>query len=69
MKLVQAKACTLLEFIALNFGGNQAAFAKAQGVKPPQVTQWLQKEFIVVNGLLYSPRRILNNATNNGARK
>lgn len=65
----QALACTLLEFIALQFGGNQSAFAKAQGVKPPQVTQWIQKDFIVVGGQLYSPRRILNNATNNGARK
>lgn len=55
----QAKACTLLEFIAFNFGGNQRAFAAAQGVQPPQVTQWVQKEFIVVNGNLYSPRREL----------
>lgn len=59
----QAHACTLLEFIALHFGGNQSAFAKAQGVKPPQVTQWLQKEFIVVNGQLYSPRRELKTLT------
>lgn len=55
----QAKACTLLEFIELHFGGNQRAFAAAQGVHPPQVTQWIQKDFIVVNGQLYSPRREL----------
>jgi DNA-binding transcriptional regulator YdaS (Cro superfamily) len=55
----QAKACTLLEFIDLHFEGNQRAFAAAQGVQPPQVTQWIQKDFIVVSGQLYSPRREL----------
>lgn len=55
----QAKACTLLEFIDLHFDGNQRAFAAAQGVQPPQVTQWIQKDFIVFDGRLYSPRREL----------
>jgi len=55
----QAKACTLLEWIKLHFEGNQRAFAEAQGVMPPQVTQWIQKDFIVVGGQLYSPRREL----------
>jgi len=55
----QAKACTLLEWIALKFKGNQRTFAAAQGVQPPQVTQWIQKDFIVVDGQLYSPRREL----------
>jgi DNA-binding transcriptional regulator YdaS (Cro superfamily) len=49
----------LIEYIKKEHGGNQAAFAQAQGVKPPQVTQWINKEFIVVNGVLYSPRRAL----------
>ena len=55
----QAKACTLLEWIDLHFDGNQRAFASAQGVQPPQVTQWIQKDFIAVNSQLYSPRREL----------
>lgn len=55
----QAKACTLLEFIDLHFDCSQKAFADAQGVQPPQVTQWIQKDFIVVDGQLYSPRREL----------
>ena len=55
----QAKACTLLEWIDKHFEGNQRAFAAAQGVQPPQVTQWIQKGFIVVGGQLYSPRREL----------
>ena len=54
----QAKACTLLEFIDLHYC-SQKAFADAQGVHPPQVTQWIQKDFIVVDGQLYSPRREL----------
>jgi DNA-binding transcriptional regulator YdaS (Cro superfamily) len=53
------KAFTLLEWIDLHFEGNQRTFAAAQGVQPPQVTQWAQKNFIVVNGQLYSPRREL----------
>lgn len=55
----QVKACTLLEWIEMHFGGNQRAFAAAQGVQPPQVTQWIQKDFIVVDNQLYSPRREL----------
>ena len=53
------KSYTLLEYIDKEFGGNQAAFARAQHVKRPQVTQWLNKDFIVVDGALYSHRRDL----------
>lgn len=49
----------LADYIQEHYGGNQAAFAKAQGVKPQQVTQWINKEFIVVDDVLYSPRREL----------
>ena len=50
---------TLIDHIAANFGGSQTAFAEAQGVQLPQVTQWIAKGFIVVDGKLYSPRRDL----------
>jgi len=50
----------LIDFIKQQYGGNQAAFARAQGVEPPQVTQWINKDFIVVDGWLYSPRRELS---------
>lgn len=49
----------LIDYIAANYGGSQTAFAKAQGVKLPQVTQWINKKFIVVDHVLYSPRREL----------
>lgn len=49
----------LLKYIELNYGGNQAAFAKSQYVKPQQVTKWLNMNCIVVDGVLYSPRRTL----------
>jgi len=49
----------LVDHIEKHYGGNQAAFAKAQDVKPQQVTKWLNMECIVVNGVLYSPRRTL----------
>ena len=52
---------TLDDYIDECHKGSQRNFAKAHGVKPPQVTQWLEKEFIVVDGVLYSPRRELNN--------
>ena len=55
----QAKACTLLEFIDKHFDGNQSAFGRAQGVSRQQVREWVEKDFIVVDGQLYSPRREL----------
>ncbi|WP_139158573.1 MULTISPECIES: helix-turn-helix domain-containing protein [Pseudoalteromonas] len=50
----------LKQYIEQYFDGNQTAFARAQGVKLPQVTQWLNKQFIVIGHTLYSPRRDLN---------
>lgn len=49
----------LIDYIKAHYAGNQAAFAKAQGVKPQQVTKWLNMECIVIEGVLYSPRREL----------
>ncbi|HHG1746617.1 TPA: helix-turn-helix domain-containing protein [Klebsiella pneumoniae] len=49
----------LIEYIEKYYGGSQATFARAVGVKPPQVTQWIEKKFIVVDHNLYSPRRVL----------
>lgn len=50
---------TLDGYIKKNFGNNKGAFAATQGVQAPQVTQWLNKNFIVVGDTLYSPRRQL----------
>lgn len=52
-------ALTLAEFINEHFYGSQTAFAAAQGVQNPQVTQWLKKNFIVVDGVMFSERRKL----------
>jgi DNA-binding transcriptional regulator YdaS (Cro superfamily) len=49
----------LPEYIKERFNGSQAAFAKSVRVSPPQVTQWINKDFIVVDDILYSPRREL----------
>ena len=50
---------TLLIYIEKYYDGSQVAFARAAGVKPQQVTQWIDKKFIVVDHALYSPRRSL----------
>jgi len=50
----------LQDYINKHYGGNQAAFARAQGVARQQVTQWINADFIVVDGWLYSPRRELS---------
>lgn len=55
---VMDKAQPLRGYIEDKFK-TQVAFAKAQDVEPAQVTQWLNKDFIVVNEVLYSPRRNL----------
>ena len=49
----------LTEYIEKYFDGNKAAFAKSEGVLAPQVHQWIDKGFIVIDGVLYSPRREL----------
>ena len=49
----------LIDYIAANYSVSQTAFAEKQGVKPPQVTQWIKKKFIVIDDVLYSPRREL----------
>lgn len=54
---------SLEDYINANYGGSQRAFADAQGVKPPQVTQWLDKGFIVVDHILYSKRRELKKSS------
>ncbi len=48
----------LIDYITANYG-SQRAFARFQGIEPPQVSQWLKREFIVVDHVLYSPRREL----------
>ena len=45
-------------YISANYP-SQAAFAREVGVSPAQVTQWISKGFIVLNGELFSPRREL----------
>lgn len=47
----------LTEYIDKNFNGNKAEFARHMGVKAPQVHQWIAMECIVVDGVMYSPRR------------
>lgn len=64
MRKVNCRTGSLLDYIVARYSGNQRAFAEAQGVKPPQVTQWISKGFIVVDDVLYSPRRELKSATN-----
>ena len=54
------QALTLAEYISQHFNDSQKAFADAQNVAPAQVTQWLKKDFIVVDRVLYSKRRNLN---------
>lgn len=57
-------AIRLTEHIKAQYNGKQSEFATAQGVDRPQVTQWINKGFIVVSGVLYSPRRELKGPTN-----
>lgn len=37
----------LIEYINKFYRGNQASFARLTGVQPAQVTQWINKGFIV----------------------
>lgn len=46
----------LQEYIQKNFASS-AEFARACGVLPQQVSKWLSKGYIVVEGKLYAPNR------------
>lgn len=59
----------LNDYITRHYGGNQSQFAACQGVKPQQITQWINKGFVVVDGVLCSPRRVLNPPANVGSEK
>lgn len=45
-------AIPLAEYIAKNYE-SQAAFARAVGVKPGQVSYWLSRGYVVIDGSLY----------------
>lgn len=49
----------LTEYIEEYFDGNKAEFARVNEVTPQHVTKWVNGEYIVVDGKLYSPRREL----------
>ncbi|HGX7515591.1 TPA: hypothetical protein ACNSYZ_004291 [Escherichia coli] len=42
-----------MKYINKFYRGNQASFARLTGVQPAQVTQWINKGFIVVNHTLF----------------
>ena len=48
----------LSDYIKENYG-TQVKFAQAHDIKPPQVTRWINNGFIVIDHILYSPRREL----------
>ncbi|HGW6103708.1 TPA: hypothetical protein ACNIQM_001836 [Citrobacter werkmanii] len=49
----------LVDYINENYGGNKSEFARANGVPPQRVTEWVNGDFIVIDGKLYSYRRDL----------
>lgn len=51
---------SLTEYIQRHFDGSQVDFAAKQGVAKQQVTQWISKDFLVIDDVLYSARRELN---------
>ena len=60
MKITTPETLSLHDYINRYYGGVQADFARAQNTSPQQVTQWLDKGFIVVDHVLHSKRRDLN---------
>ncbi|EHJ9825988.1 hypothetical protein U0E17_000663 [Salmonella enterica] len=49
----------LTEYIEKHFNGNKAEFARHEGVLAPQVHKWIAMDCVVIDGVLYSPRREL----------
>lgn len=50
----------LIDYINSFYDGNKSSFARANGVPPQRVNEWLNGDFIVVDGKLYSYRRDLS---------
>jgi hypothetical protein len=48
---------SLLDYINANFNGNQSEFARHMEVDAQAVRKWVRAGWIVVNNMLYSPRR------------
>ena len=53
----------LKDHIAANHGGVNAQFARSEGVRDQQITEWVNKDFIVAGGVMYSPRRVLKGSS------
>jgi len=53
------KVLTLRNYIIEHHSGVQTKFAKANNIDPPQVTQWINGQFLVIDNVLYSKRRVL----------
>lgn len=49
----------LTEYIEKYHSGNKADFARVNEVTPQHVTKWVNGDYIVIDGVLYSPRREL----------
>lgn len=47
----------LIEYIKLEFDGNQASFARHMSVRPQKIQDWINAEWIVIDNKLCSVRR------------
>lgn len=57
---IMRPAITLRHHININYNGNVAAFARANGIENrQQAHRWLAEGWIVVDGRMYSPRRVI----------
>lgn len=55
----------LLDYINANFAGNQSEFARHMGVSRQKVNKWISDGWVVVGGMLYSPRRSIPEGESN----
>lgn len=53
----------LQQYITATFGGNKAKFAAQHGVTPQQVSKWCANKYIIHDGVLFSPLRLLKQST------
>lgn len=49
----------LIDYIDKYYGGNKSEFARVNDVLPQAITKWIAGGYIVIDGVLYSPRREL----------
>lgn len=64
-KITILKKTNIEHYVDVNFGGNKAEFARYIGVYPHKINEWIRCGWIIVDNILYSPRKEIRETNEN----